>query len=219
MRVEFRIVSRICRGHDFYEGVRATIIDKDNRPHWRPPSRSASAIDAYFAPLGDDELTFPERRRVKYRDASEPRRGVEIVDRSRRAARWLAGSAIAVRSTGDRALVWFMRTLAWVWVAKGLFNWAIVLGAIPALGDFAASAAPLQARSSSSPRSISSPPSACGWPRPGAACCGCSARRSKRFLPFWAPRRGCERRLRRRCSTSCSLAAISPQLASGARRD
>ncbi len=29
-------------------------------------------------------------------------------------------------------LVWFMRTLAWVWVAKGLFNWGLVLGAFPA---------------------------------------------------------------------------------------
>jgi enoyl-CoA hydratase len=66
MRVEFRIVSRICRGHDLYEGVRATIIDKDQSPHWRPAggeSIDGRAIDAYFAPLGADELTFPEPRR------------------------------------------------------------------------------------------------------------------------------------------------------------
>ena len=36
MTIEYRIVSRICRGHDFYEGVRAVIVDKDNRPLWRP---------------------------------------------------------------------------------------------------------------------------------------------------------------------------------------
>jgi enoyl-CoA hydratase len=61
MGIEFRIVSRICRGHDFYEGVRATIVDKDNRPNWRPSPGEpmpAEAIDAYFAPLGADELTF-----------------------------------------------------------------------------------------------------------------------------------------------------------------
>jgi enoyl-CoA hydratase len=55
MQVEFRIVSRICRGHDFYEGVRATLVDKDNAPVWRPRP-SPQEIDAYFAPLGASEL-------------------------------------------------------------------------------------------------------------------------------------------------------------------
>ena len=58
LRMDFRIVSRICRGHDFYEGVRAVIVDKDNRPQWSPPP-SAAEVDAYFAPLREDELTFP----------------------------------------------------------------------------------------------------------------------------------------------------------------
>jgi len=57
LRVEYRIVSRICRGHDFYEGVRALIIDKDNRPRWSA-APSQAELDAYFAPIGD-ELTFP----------------------------------------------------------------------------------------------------------------------------------------------------------------
>ena len=35
------------------------------------------------------------------------------------------------------ALTWFMRTMTWVWVAKGLFNWAVVLGFSPRFGDFA----------------------------------------------------------------------------------
>ena len=59
LRMDYRIVSRICRGHDFYEGVRAVIVDKDNRPRWSPPP-SPAQIDAYFAPL-DDELEFPGR--------------------------------------------------------------------------------------------------------------------------------------------------------------
>jgi enoyl-CoA hydratase len=61
LRADFRIVSRICRGHDFYEGVRALMIDKDNRPAWRPgdlEAVSAGDIEAYFATLGADELEF-----------------------------------------------------------------------------------------------------------------------------------------------------------------
>ncbi|MGZ5935265.1 MAG: enoyl-CoA hydratase/isomerase family protein [Rhizomicrobium sp.] len=59
MRMEFRMVNRVIAGHDFYEGVRATIIDKDGAPHWKPASLaevSDADIDAYFAPLGNKEL-------------------------------------------------------------------------------------------------------------------------------------------------------------------
>ena len=59
MRTEYRIVSRVARGHDFYEGVRAVIIDKDNAPKWSPAASAevtTTQIDAYFAPLGVDEL-------------------------------------------------------------------------------------------------------------------------------------------------------------------
>ena len=62
MRTEFRIASRVCRGHDFYEGVRAVIVDKDNKPRWRPAPGEpipVADIDAYFAPLPDgEELNF-----------------------------------------------------------------------------------------------------------------------------------------------------------------
>jgi hypothetical protein len=36
-----------------------------------------------------------------------------------------------------RMLVWFMRTIAVVWIAKGLFAWTIVLGVNHAAADFA----------------------------------------------------------------------------------
>jgi len=61
MRTEFRIVSRVVHGHDFYEGVRAVLIDKDQAPKWRPDSIDAldpAAIEAYFAPLGPAELAL-----------------------------------------------------------------------------------------------------------------------------------------------------------------
>ena len=61
MRTEFRIVSRIAHGHEFYEGVRAVVVDKDQAPRWKPASLAEldpAAIEAYFAPLGADELTM-----------------------------------------------------------------------------------------------------------------------------------------------------------------
>jgi enoyl-CoA hydratase len=62
MRTEFRIVSRVIHGHDFYEGVRAVIVDKDNRPRWRPAALaevSEAEVERHFAPLGAGELGLP----------------------------------------------------------------------------------------------------------------------------------------------------------------
>ncbi len=61
MRAEFRIVSRIVHGHDFYEGVRAVIVDKDNRPRWQPADLAQvgdADVARHFAPLGDGELVL-----------------------------------------------------------------------------------------------------------------------------------------------------------------
>ncbi|MCG7393951.1 enoyl-CoA hydratase/isomerase family protein [Microvirga sp. ACRRW] len=59
MKTEFRIVSRIGEDKDFFEGVRAVLIDKDNQPRWNPASLDAvtrEAIDRHFASLGPQEL-------------------------------------------------------------------------------------------------------------------------------------------------------------------
>jgi enoyl-CoA hydratase len=61
MRLEFRLTNRFMRGHDFYEGVRAAIIDKDQLPKWSPPDLagvSQADVDQYFAPLPGGELTL-----------------------------------------------------------------------------------------------------------------------------------------------------------------
>jgi enoyl-CoA hydratase/carnithine racemase len=54
MKMEWRMVNRVVKGHDFYEGVRATIIDKDGAPKWNPADLAAVtdvAIEAYFTPI------------------------------------------------------------------------------------------------------------------------------------------------------------------------
>ena len=54
LRTEFRIVSREATGHDFYEGIRAVIVDKDHSPAWRPPTLDAVSdadVAGYFAPV------------------------------------------------------------------------------------------------------------------------------------------------------------------------
>ena len=61
MVMEFRILSRMLAGHDFYEGIRAVIVDKDRKPKWRPARLAAvdpAAIEAYFAPLGRRDLVL-----------------------------------------------------------------------------------------------------------------------------------------------------------------
>ena len=56
---DLRVSSRFLKeGSDFYEGVRAVIIDKDNAPNWGPAISDAE-LGAYFEPLdADKEMTF-----------------------------------------------------------------------------------------------------------------------------------------------------------------
>jgi enoyl-CoA hydratase len=61
MQLEFRLTNRFMRGSDFYEGVRAAIIDKDQAPLWSPPSLiavPAADVAAFFAPLPDGDLVL-----------------------------------------------------------------------------------------------------------------------------------------------------------------
>jgi enoyl-CoA hydratase len=54
MRMEMRIAARVVMTPDFREGVRAVIVDKDNRPKWSPATLEAvtdDSIDAIFAAL------------------------------------------------------------------------------------------------------------------------------------------------------------------------
>ena len=58
MRQEYAIGARVVHTHDFIEGVRALIIDKDNAPLWQPRVDPAE-VDAIFAPLPADQQWTP----------------------------------------------------------------------------------------------------------------------------------------------------------------
>ena len=56
---EYRFAHRATDLHDFREGVRALIVDKDGKPKWRPARLEdveMKDVEALFAPLGKDEL-------------------------------------------------------------------------------------------------------------------------------------------------------------------
>ncbi|MCJ2132582.1 enoyl-CoA hydratase/isomerase family protein [Methylobacterium sp. J-026] len=61
IRTEYRLVTHVMRGHDFFEGVRAVLVDKDNRPAWQPATLDAvdpAAIRAAFEPRDAPEPSF-----------------------------------------------------------------------------------------------------------------------------------------------------------------
>ncbi|MDO7843657.1 enoyl-CoA hydratase/isomerase family protein [Sphingomonas immobilis] len=62
MRQEYAVASHVVQRHDFIEGVRALIVDKDNAPKWNPASVESVSdhlIDQIFAPLPDGEAWTP----------------------------------------------------------------------------------------------------------------------------------------------------------------
>jgi enoyl-CoA hydratase len=57
LAMEFRLAVRVLKDHDFREGVRAALVDKDRSPKWQPSSLAGVGnLDPFFAPLGAMEF-------------------------------------------------------------------------------------------------------------------------------------------------------------------
>ena len=62
MAMEYRIGARVVQRHDFLEGVRAVIVDKDNAPKWRPATLEGvdeALLDSIFGPLPSADAWSP----------------------------------------------------------------------------------------------------------------------------------------------------------------
>jgi enoyl-CoA hydratase len=62
MLMEYRIAARVLTRHDFIEGVRAVIVDKDNAPKWNPATPEGvteALLNEIFAPLPADQEWKP----------------------------------------------------------------------------------------------------------------------------------------------------------------
>lgn len=62
-KMEYRMSQKFMKETDFYEGIRAVLVDKDNKPSWSPSTINEvkeEAIQSYFASLpADQELVYP----------------------------------------------------------------------------------------------------------------------------------------------------------------
>ncbi|SMF44211.1 3-hydroxyisobutyryl-CoA hydrolase [Tistlia consotensis] len=61
MTMEYRLSQAAMAGHNFYEGIRAVLVDKDHAPAWRPASLAEvdrALVESHFKPLGERDLTF-----------------------------------------------------------------------------------------------------------------------------------------------------------------
>ena len=61
MTMEYRMSQAAMADRDFYEGIRAVLVDKDHAPKWQPASLAEvgdDLVERYFAPLGPRDLTF-----------------------------------------------------------------------------------------------------------------------------------------------------------------
>jgi enoyl-CoA hydratase len=68
LQIDYRLACRFLEGHDFYEGVRAALIDKDANPAWQPARLedvTPAIVEDYFTMMGAGELVLPTRQEMQ----------------------------------------------------------------------------------------------------------------------------------------------------------
>eukprot|EP00563_Minutocellus_polymorphus_P005618 CAMPEP_0181035584 /NCGR_PEP_ID=MMETSP1070-20121207/8399_1 /TAXON_ID=265543 /ORGANISM="Minutocellus polymorphus, Strain NH13" /LENGTH=405 /DNA_ID=CAMNT_0023113149 /DNA_START=31 /DNA_END=1248 /DNA_ORIENTATION=- len=59
LKMEYRMSQTFIKNHDFYEGIRAVLVDKDQNPKWIPDNLdnvTDQIVGSYFDDLGEHEL-------------------------------------------------------------------------------------------------------------------------------------------------------------------
>lgn len=54
LATDYRVIQRIIAAKDFYEGIRAKIIDKDNQPNWEQQQLSKQQLLEFFMPIASE---------------------------------------------------------------------------------------------------------------------------------------------------------------------
>jgi enoyl-CoA hydratase len=61
LALEYRMTQHVMAGQDFFEGIRAVLVDKDQKPRWQHGSLAAVSdadVASNFESLGERELVF-----------------------------------------------------------------------------------------------------------------------------------------------------------------
>ena len=68
LTIDYRLACQLLRAHDFHEGVRAMLVDKDQQPRWAPAHVAEvtdAMLDRLFAYQPGRELVLPTRQEMQ----------------------------------------------------------------------------------------------------------------------------------------------------------
>lgn len=68
LTIDYRLACQMLRAHDFHEGVRAMLVDKDQQPRWAPAHVAEvtdAMLDRLFAYQPSRELILPTRQEMQ----------------------------------------------------------------------------------------------------------------------------------------------------------